>query len=136
MDIKYKYNKYYMHVIYIYILCIIYQPSQLVLVVKKLPANAGDIRDAGLIPGLGRSPGGDQSPPVFLPGESHGQRRLARWAAGHESVRVSHDWSDLAGKHARMHNTYRDRHAHIYSNAVLPILFTEKVMNLREYKIY
>ena len=28
------------------------------LVVKNLPTNAGDIRDAGLIPGLGRSPGG------------------------------------------------------------------------------
>ena len=25
---------------------------------KNLPANAGDIRDPGLIPGLGRSPGG------------------------------------------------------------------------------
>ena len=31
--------------------------SQLVLVVKDLPANAGDIRDAVSIPGLGRSPG-------------------------------------------------------------------------------
>ena len=30
------------------------------LVVKNLPANAGDIRDAGSIPGLGRSPGGEQ----------------------------------------------------------------------------
>ena len=28
------------------------------LVVKNLPTNAGDIRDAGVIPGLGRSPGG------------------------------------------------------------------------------
>ena len=28
------------------------------LVVKNLPANAGDIRDEGSIPGLGRSPGG------------------------------------------------------------------------------
>ena len=28
------------------------------LVVKNLPANAGDLRDMGLIPGLGRSPGG------------------------------------------------------------------------------
>jgi len=27
------------------------------LVVKKLPAKAGDIRDPGSIPGLGRSPG-------------------------------------------------------------------------------
>ena len=28
------------------------------LVVKNLPANAGDIRDMGAIPGFGRSPGG------------------------------------------------------------------------------
>ena len=31
--------------------------SQVALVVKKLPANAGDIRDPDLIPGSGRSPG-------------------------------------------------------------------------------
>ena len=48
------------------------------LVVKKLPANAGDVRDTGLIPGLGRSPGGGQAThSIFLPGESHGQRSLA-----------------------------------------------------------
>ena len=29
--------------------------SQVVLVVKNLPANAGDARDPGSIPGLGRS---------------------------------------------------------------------------------
>ena len=28
------------------------------LVIKKLPANAGDVRDMGSIPVLGRSPGG------------------------------------------------------------------------------
>ena len=32
--------------------------SQVVLVVKNLPANAGDARDAGLNPGSERSPGG------------------------------------------------------------------------------
>ena len=32
--------------------------------VKKLPANAGDVRDAGLIPGSGRSPGGGRSNPL------------------------------------------------------------------------
>ena len=32
-------------------------PSQVVLVVKNLPAIAGDIRDVGSIPRLGRSPG-------------------------------------------------------------------------------
>ena len=31
--------------------------SHIVLVVKNLPANAGDERDMGLIPGSGRSPG-------------------------------------------------------------------------------
>ena len=30
----------------------------MVLVVKNFPANAGDIRDSGSIPGLGRFPGG------------------------------------------------------------------------------
>ena len=33
------------------------QASQVVLVVKNLPADAGDIRDMGLIPGFERSPG-------------------------------------------------------------------------------
>ena len=32
--------------------------SQVVLVVKNLPAYAGDIRDSGSIPGSGKSPGG------------------------------------------------------------------------------
>ena len=30
----------------------------MLLAVKKAPANAGDVRDAGLIPGSGRFPGG------------------------------------------------------------------------------
>ena len=51
--------------------------SQVVLVVKSLPVNAGDIRDAGLTPGLRRSLGGRS---VALPGESHGQRSLAGYS--------------------------------------------------------
>ena len=52
--------------------------SQVVLVVKNLPANAGDIRDLGLIPGSGRSPRGAWQPTlIFLPGESHERRSLA-----------------------------------------------------------
>ena len=31
--------------------------GEVVLLIKNLPANAGDIRDVGSIPGLGRSPG-------------------------------------------------------------------------------
>ena len=37
------------------------EASQVVLGVKNLPANAGDVRDPGSIPGLGRSPGGGYS---------------------------------------------------------------------------
>ena len=38
--------------------------SQVVLVVKNLPPSAGDIRDMGLIPGLGMSPGGGHGNPL------------------------------------------------------------------------
>ena len=34
------------------------------LVVKNLPANAGGVRDVGLIAGLGRSPGGGHGYPL------------------------------------------------------------------------
>ena len=40
------------------------QASQVALVVKNPPANAGDIRDAGSIPGSGRSPGGGHGNPL------------------------------------------------------------------------
>ena len=49
------------------------QASQVVLVVKNLPANAGDIPWVGQIPWRRKG----QPTPVFLPGESQGQRSLA-----------------------------------------------------------
>ena len=57
--------------------------------VKNLPSDAGDVRDVGLIPELRRFPWRRkwQPTPVFLPGESHGQRKLA----GHGVARVGHD---------------------------------------------
>ena len=47
--------------------------------VKNPPANAGDIRDADLIPGSGRSPGGRHGNPVQYSclENPHGQRSLA-----------------------------------------------------------
>ena len=38
--------------------------SQVVLVVKNPPANAGDVRDVGSIPGWGRSPGEGHGNPL------------------------------------------------------------------------
>ena len=51
--------------------------------VKSPPASPGDIRDAGLIPGSGRSPGeghGNPLPGVFLPREPHGQRSIVDYS--------------------------------------------------------
>ena len=44
---------------------------QVALVVKNLTVNAGDIRNAGSIPGLGRSAGGGHGNPLQNPIENH-----------------------------------------------------------------
>ena len=65
-------------------------PSQVVLVVKNLPGNAGV---TGSIPGLGRSPGvGNGNPPSILVWESYGQRSLAGyclWGVTKSPTRLS-----------------------------------------------
>ena len=69
--------------------------SQVVLVVKNWPANAGNDRDMSPIPGLGRFPGGGHSNPLqFLPGEFCGQRNLIGYSPW--DCKVRHYWSDLA----------------------------------------
>ena len=54
-----------------------YKEPKLVLVVKKLPANAGDVKEEG-----GEDPWRRtwQTTPEFLPGESHRQRSLAGYS--------------------------------------------------------
>ena len=44
--------------------CGIIGASQMLLVIKNLPTNAGDAGDVGLILGLGRSPGGGHGNPL------------------------------------------------------------------------
>ena len=75
-------------------------PSQVALVVKNLPASAGDVRRRGSIPGFGRSPGGGHGNPlqysclwrVPRTEESEGLQSI-------ELQRVGHDSSDLARMH-------------------------------------
>ena len=52
------------------------------LVIKNPPANAGDIRDTGSIPGSGRSPGGGYGNPLQCSclEHLHGQRSLAGYS--------------------------------------------------------
>ena len=59
------------------------------LVVKNLPPSAGDIRDAGLTPGSGRSPAGgrDNSLLYFCLRKSHRQRSLRGYSPwGHREL--------------------------------------------------
>ena len=65
------------------IYCATYQASQGVLVVKNLPANAGDVRDLGLILGLGRSPGRGHDSPFQYSGLENPMDRGAWWATVH-----------------------------------------------------
>ena len=55
--------------------------NQVVIALKNLLANAGDVRRR-FDPWIGKIPWRRawQATPVFLPGESHGQRRLAGYS--------------------------------------------------------
>ena len=53
------------------------------LVVKNLPANAGVIRQAGSIPGLGRSPGGGHRNPLQYSCLENTMGRGAWWVMVH-----------------------------------------------------
>ena len=61
--------------------------SLVALLVKNLPASAGDARDWSVVPGLGRFPWRREWPPTseFLPGKFHGQRSLVGYSPwGHK----------------------------------------------------
>jgi len=50
---------------------------------KNSPTNAGDVREVGLIPGLGRSPGRGNGNRSSIPArESHGMRSLVATVHG------------------------------------------------------
>ena len=59
--------------------------------VKNLPADAGDVRDLGLIPGLGRSPGEGNGNPFQYSCLENFMDRGAEQATVHGLQRVRHD---------------------------------------------
>ena len=65
-------------------------PMQAALVVKNIPAQAGDVRDAGLIPGSGRSPGGGHGNPLQCSCLGNPMDRGA-WLQSIGSQRVKHN---------------------------------------------
>ena len=79
--------------------------SQEALVVDNLPSNAGDVRDASLIPGSGRSPGGGHDSPLQDSCLENPMDRGAWQATVH---RVTKSWTQLkrlsTSTHGRLSN--------------------------------
>ena len=72
--------------------------SQVALMVKNLPANAGDIRDAGQIPGLGRSPGEGKGYPLQFSSLENSMNCIMHG--------VAKSWARLIDFHFTSHFTY------------------------------
>ena len=75
----------------------------MVLVVKNLPDNAGDRKDVGLIPGLGRFPGGGHGNPLHYSCLENPKDRGARRATVH---RVAESDMTEVTYHAHMQRRY------------------------------
>ena len=65
--------------------------SQVALVVKNPPANAGYTEDTGLIPESGRSPGGENGKPLQYYCLEEPMDRRAWQATVHEVAKTGHD---------------------------------------------
>ena len=80
--------------------------SQVALVIKNLPANAGDIRDVGSIPESGRSPGGGHSNPLQYFCLENPMDRGAWWMTVHGVVK---NWTRL-----KRLSTAHTRHCYLF----------------------
>ena len=76
----------------------------MVLGVKNLPANAGDIRDMGLISGSGRSPGGGHGNPLQYSCLENPVNKGVWWATVHG---VAKSWTWLKWCVTAQHNAYQ-----------------------------
>ena len=91
-------------------------------------ANTGDTRDSGLIPGSRRSPRRRkrQPTPVFLPGESNGQRNLVGYSTfGHKRVR-----HDLASEHTQTVTYMNTSENSSFQSSMLLLIFYNTVLFL------
>ena len=73
---------------------------QVALVVKNPPADAGDRRDEGSIPGSGRSPGGGRGNPFQYSCLENPMDKGAWWARVHK---VTNSWTRLKRQHTHIH---------------------------------
>ena len=74
------------------------EASQVALVVKNPPNNAGDVRDVGSIPASGRSPGGGHGNPLQYYCLENPMDRGAWWAMVHR-ITKSQTWLEWLSMH-------------------------------------
>ena len=103
--------------------------SPVALVVKNLPASAGDIRDAGLIPGLGRSPGGGHSNPLRYSCLENPMDRGSWWATVHGVARELDMTEHTLNTHTSTHTHWNHFVVHLErtQDCKSAILFFKKV---------
>ena len=70
-----------------------FSASQVPLDIKNLPAKAGDVKDSGSTPGLGRSPGGGNGNTLQYSCQRNTMDRGAWWAP---VLGVSKSWTRLS----------------------------------------
>ena len=80
-------------------------------VIKSLPADAGDARDVGSIPVLGRSPGVGNGRPLQYSCLGNPIDRWAWWTAVHRVQKSQTQLSDWARTHTHTHNPITQREA-------------------------
>ena len=106
--------------------------SQVALVVKNPPANVGDVKDVGSIPGSGRSPEGGHSNPFQYSCLENPIDRGPWWATGHMVTKSQtrlkqvsmHGYWKLEFKHSFWGNKIQLTIFHI-----MLILFDENYVN-------
>ena len=99
--------------------------AQVVLVVQKLPANSGSVRDMGLIPGSGRSPGRGHGNPLQYSCPENPMDRGA-WQATVHRVTKSH----TRLKRLSMHTIIKLGTIQINVTAIFTVLSLSKISRL------
>ena len=107
-------------------LCILWT-SLLVLVVKNLPANEGDIRDVGSIPGSARSPGGGNGNPLQ---DSCLENPMDRgvWQATVHRVAKSQTRLKQLNTHKHTHTHTQSTHKHTLTFCITGLIFIIKII--------
>ena len=95
--------------------------SQLMLVVMNIPANAGDIRDANSILGLGRFPAGGHGNPLQCSWLEKPLNRGARWATVHWTAK-SQTWLKWQYSLINMFASLLHAYSHLFIFYTFPMI--------------